>query len=241
MVRMRRRYLLLLCLLPALLLALAWIDVLPGGWRLRGWVTPHPVREARAQAERSAHRLLEFREENATAPAGTTVWLGSSTIERFPLAQLMPNRTHLNRGIGGESAGELLDRLERSLPAARPARLVFYVGSIDHRVHGRPAARVAADARRVVEAALERWSQDPPAVTLLGILPEQDMPAAMVELLARTNAALSRLCAAQGWRFVDTARAPLRREDGSLAPAYAADRVHLNLEGYKVLTLWLGP
>ena len=92
MVRMRRRYLLLLCLLPGLLLALAWIDVLPGGWRLRGWVTPHPVREAREQAERSAHRLLEFREENATAPAGTTVWLGSSTIERFPLAQLMTNR-----------------------------------------------------------------------------------------------------------------------------------------------------
>ena len=137
---------------------------------------------AREQAERSAHRLLEFREENATAPAGTTVWLGSSTIERFPLAQLMPNRTHLNRGIGGESAGELLDRLERSLPAARPARLVFYVGSIDHRVHGRPAARVAADARRVVEAALERWSQDPPAVTLLGILPEQDIMVAAAVL-----------------------------------------------------------
>jgi len=241
MVRARRRTLLLACLLPALLLTLAWVDVLPGGWRLRGWVTPHSVREAREQAELSARRLLAFEGENATAPAGTTVWLGSSTIERFPLTELMPNTTHLNRGIGGESAGELLDRLERSLPAARPARLVFYVGSIDHRVHDRRAARVAADARRVIEAALERWRADPPAVTVIGILPEQDMPSAMVERLARTNAALAELCEAHGWRFLDTARPPLRREDGSLDPTYAADRLHLNLDGYKVLTLWLGP
>ena len=241
MVRARRRTLLLVCLLPLLLLALAWVDVLPGGWRLRGWVTPHPVREAREQAERSARRLLAFEAENAEAPAGATVWLGSSTIERFPLAELMPNTTHLNRGIGGESAGQLLDRLERSLPAARPARLVFYIGSIDHRVHDRSAARVAADARRVVEAALERYGEDPPAVTVIGILPEQDMPSAMVERLARTNAALAALCTAHGWRFVDTARAPLRQEDGSLDPAYAADHLHLNRDGYKVLALWLGP
>lgn len=230
-----------LLLVPAILVGLAWIDVLPGGWRLRGWVTPHDVRSAREQAERSARRLAEFAAENAAAPAGATVWLGSSTIERFPLDELFPRTSNLNRGIGSESAPQLLDRIGRSLPAARPGRLVFYVGSIDFRVQRRSPARIAATAAEIVTVALERYPEGPPAVVLLGLLPEQDMPPAMVTRLGETNAALSELCAAQeGWTFVETCRPPLLSEDGSLNPDYAADALHLNHAGYQVLTAWLG-
>jgi len=241
MVHARRRTLLLLLLAPAVLVGLAWVDVLPGGWRLRGWVTPHDVREARAQAERSQRRLAEFAAENAAAPAGATVWLGSSTIERFPLDELFPNASNLNRGIGSESRPQLLDRIERSLPAARPGRLVFYVGSIDFRVLRRSPERIAATATQVVTAALEHYPEDPPEVVLLGILPERDMPPAMVRRLGETNGALAALCdGREGWTFVETCRPPLQLEGGSLNPRYAADALHLNHAGYQVLAAWLG-
>ena len=229
-----------LALLASLVLALAWIDILPGGWTLRGWLLPHAVRAARAQAEHSERRLLAFAAENAAAPEGTTVWLGSSTIERFPVQELFPSLTSLNRGIGGESAPQLLDRIERSLPGAKPARLIFYVGSIDLRYRRRSPERIAALARSVIEAALEPWEGEPPQVIVLGILPDQEMLPAAVERLERTNAALEELCRARAWRFVPTARPPLATPDGSLAAGYAADDLHLSRKGYEVLRLWLG-
>ncbi len=236
----RRRVLIWSLLAPALLLALIWFDVLPGGWRLRGWVTPHAVREARRQAEHSERRLVSFAAENAAAGPGATVWLGSSTIERFPLDELLGGGPHLNRGIGSESAPELLERVERSLPAARPARLVFYIGSIDFRIHGRSAARIATAAEQVIEAALGRYGEEAKTIEIcvLGILPEREMPAEMVSRLEATNAALAALCG-ERWRFLDLNRTPIRLESGSLNPELAADRLHLNHEGYEVLAKWL--
>ncbi|MEZ6021672.1 MAG: hypothetical protein R3F17_16760 [Planctomycetota bacterium] len=42
-------------------LGLAWIDVLPGGWTLRGWVIPHAQREERLRLQHREQRLAEFR------------------------------------------------------------------------------------------------------------------------------------------------------------------------------------
>lgn len=231
-------------LLPAVLLVLVWNDVLPGGWRLRGWVTPHAVREARRQAEHSARRLLGFARENPAVPTGATVWLGSSTIERFPLAELLTGGPHVNRGVGGESAPELLDRVERSLPPARPERLVFYVGSIDLRHHGRSPARIEATAELVVDVALQRYGDgegdgDRIGVGLLGLLPERDMEEELAARLVATNRRLAALCQRRGWRFLDPNRPPLLLEGRGLNPELAADRLHLDRDGYEVLAGWM--
>lgn len=241
MLKARVRTPLLLLASAAALLGLAWVDVLPGGWRLRGWVTPHDVRFAREQDQRSARRMATFEEENAAAPSGATVWLGSSTVERFPLDELFPSTSHLNRGIGGESGQELLARLGASLPAAPPARLVFYLGSIDFRHLDRTPEAIAETAEEIVTATLQTYPEHTPQVFLLGILPEQDMPEAMTKSLARTNSCLAALCATHDdWAFIETCRAPLQLRTGSLNPEYAADRLHLNHRGYQVLAAWMG-
>ena len=246
MVRNPIRTLLFILAMSAGLLAGAWFDILPGGWRLRRWVTPHAheARLAKEQAEHSAHRLSWFGRE-FTPPPGSTVWLGSSTIERFPFEQLMAGKSYLNRGIGGESAAQLLERLGASLPVSQPDRLVFYIGSIDFRHLGSPPQQIAASAEEIVLSALEAYSSSPadrppPKVCLLGILPEQGMPGPMARRLERTNTLLEDLCAShEGWTFIDTCRPPLQLPEGSLNPEYAADRVHLNHEGYQVLASWM--
>lgn len=244
------RYLLFALTMGASLLAGAWFDIFPGGWRLRRWVTPHAheARLAREQVEHSAQRMKGFGIE-VSPPPGSTVWLGSSTIERFPLGQLLPGTSHVNRGIGGEPAAQLLERLEASLPASRPARLVFYIGSIDFRHLGRSPEQIAASAEEIVLTTLDTYPSSPagsvvgrrpPEACLLGILPEQDMPRAMARRLERTNSLLASLCdSREGWTFIDTCRPPLQLADGSLNPDYAADRLHLNLRGYQVLASWM--
>ena len=226
-------------LLVGAALVLAWYDVLPGGWTLRGWVTPHAVRRARAQAEYAEKRLASFAEGNRAAPPGSIVWLGSSTIERFPLDALFPGHHHLDRGIGNESAAELLTRLDRSLPDSRPRLVVLYAGSIDFRALGRPPEAIARLARGVIARVEARYEPRVP-VLVIGILPERDMSAAMVARLRETNAALAAVCADEPTRvFVDTSRPPIVLPDGSLDPSVAADRLHLAEPGYRALADWI--
>jgi lysophospholipase L1-like esterase len=226
-----------LLVLATLAGTLAWFDVLPGGWTLRGWLEPHAKREARARAEHRRERLALFAETAAEAPAGAVVFLGSSTIERFPLAASFPGVPCVERGIGDEDARGLLERLERSLPPAPLAGAVLYLASVDFRRHGAPPEAVRARAAAVVDALRGRQADLP--LALIGILPERDMAPALVERLAATNAALAGLCAERGVAFVRTDRAPITDAVGALDPACAADHLHLNAAGYRALAGWL--
>lgn len=215
----------------------AWYHGVPGGWTLRGWVVPHALREARAQAARSAARLATFARENPAAPEGAVLFLGSSTIEYFPLDELFAGVPCLNRGIGNESAAELLARLEASLPQRPPAGAVLYAASIDFRRLGAAPEEVAARAWAVVRALRERYPDLP--VALVGLLSERDFPPGEVARLARTNAALAELASRRELAFVRTDRPPVTLPDGTLAPDASADRLHLNERGYRALAGWI--
>ncbi|MAG61956.1 hypothetical protein CMO84_00345 [Candidatus Woesearchaeota archaeon] len=220
----------------ALLAVLAWNDVLPGGWTLRGWITPHAEREALEQAVYSASRMVQIEELCANAPPGAIAFLGSSTIERFPLAELFPDKNCLNLGIGNESTSALIDRLERSVPVGI-AGAVLYVGSIDFRDQHRRPEGIAALAGEILDQ-LRAGSPELP-LALIGVLPEQSMDASFVRELGQVNAVLLALCHEKGCAFVATSRPPITDASGSLNPEVAADRLHLGPEGYSHLARWL--
>ncbi len=223
----------LAALLAIALLALAWNDVLPGGYRLRKLVESEGVREARARALHAAARMQAFAIENETAPAGSIVFLGSSTIERFPLAESFPGKPCLNRGIASESALELLRRVPGRLPRARPAGIVVYTGAMDWREEGRTTLQVVERVARV----LARIAEGAPGVpiALLGILPERDMEPSEVARLSETNGALADLAKSRGASFVSTAEAPITSRGGSLSEEVSQDEFHLDAQGYRHL------
>ena len=216
---------------------LAWVDVLPGGWRLRSWLVPQDVRDGRHREEHREARLARFAVENPSAPAGSIVFLGSSTIERFDLVANFPGAPAINRGIGAEDLALLSARLETSLPQALVAGLVLYAGSIDFRRYGEQPAALGKGLGRLLERLTELRPGVPIAV--LGLLPEVDFPAPSLLRLKRTNAAIERVCKAHAAAFISTARAPILEPNGSLAPAFAADRLHLNGAGYEHLRRWI--
>lgn len=233
----RLRPLLLAGIAASGLLCLAWYDLIPGGWTLRGWVLPHAVRQAHEQAQRSRERLRLFRGENPHLAPGSIVFLGSSTIERFPLGTEFPGKPAVNRGIGNETATELLARLDASLPAAPPAAAVLYAGSLDFRREHRPPQVTRKRVERIVRELRARFPDLPLAV--VGLLPEWDFPETEVRALAATNRALEELAAELGLSFIATDRPPITGPDGSLTRACSADRLHLNSTGYEHLARWI--
>ncbi len=215
-------------------LGLAWAEQVPGGWRLRNLFEPHAEREARRQAEWRAERLEAFAAEPAPA-APPVVFFGSSTIERFPLADLFPGVSVLNRGVAFEPLGLLQERLAVAVPQ-RIAGVVLYAGSIDHRFEDARAEDLGAGLEALVAALRSRHGEIPIAV--LGLLGERDLAPAELLRLTQANDALEAAAARLGasCSFVPTLGAPLTDAAGRLAPDLSTDTLHLNEAGYRALS-----
>ncbi|MCY3003428.1 MAG: GDSL-type esterase/lipase family protein [Planctomycetota bacterium] len=229
-----KKVLALTLVLGALVLAGAWLDLLPGGWTLRRLAGRDEAAE-RYLARRN-ERLATFAGERA-AP-GAVVFLGSSTIERFPLVERFPGAPALNRGIGDELLEELDERLEASVPADAAA-VVLYAGSVEFRE--RPPGNAAAIVRELGAFVARLRELRPQATVLvLGILPERAMPPERVTELRELNRQLAARARELGASFLTTDFAPLALPDGSLAELFSSDRLHLNADGYTELARAIG-
>jgi lysophospholipase L1-like esterase len=198
---------------------------------MRGALEAHPRRTVRLLAERVALAVDGYRAE--VVPAGSVLFLGSSTIARFPLAECFPGAPVLARGIPDEPTWSLLRRLEASLPVAPPAGVVLYAGGPD--AH-RERASVAVVERRIARLfdELRRLLPDTPAA-ILAVLPRRDMRPAEVAELRELNAAIRARAAAHGVAFVETHSEPITDSTGSLSAAVSDDALHLSREGYRLL------
>lgn len=228
--------------LAALYILGAWSLGWPGGWSLRQALDPSDERRARSVAAHAQERLHTFASENERAPAGSIVFLGSSTIERMPLAELFPSRACLNRGLARAEVPLIVALLPRLLPRAPCAGFVVYAGSVDWREEHASVETVLERLARLLDALEAAQARAP--VALIGLLPDRDGGAAD----ALTLAALDRGCAELARRasrlerpvaYVTTRREPLSSPDGQLSEGHSADDLHLDANGYRVLARWL--
>jgi lysophospholipase L1-like esterase len=214
-----------------LALALAWNDVLPGGWRLRSFFRPDARAQARQDLAHLGERLAEFRREGPTIAPGSILFLGSSTIERFPFAEVFPGKPCVGRGVANLSASNLIANLSAFIPPVRSAGVVLYIGAVDWRASGRDDGVLVDRVAAVVDATARELPGVP--ILLVGILPERETP------LRGANERLAALAAARSITFVDPARPPIADRSGALAEELSTDRFHLNAEGYRHLARWI--
>jgi len=220
--------------LATVALALAWHDVLPGGWRLRGYVRPHWEREAAERATHRAARLAKFARE--PIQRGAVVFIGSSTIERFDLAAAFPGVPCVNRGIGDELLGELRSRAASTLPP-EPRAIVVYAGSVDVRRTARSAELIAQDAEGLLDLLAARAPGVP--IAWIGVLPDRAHAPDVAARVSALNGQLAALVARRGGTFVATHRPPLVDGSGRLARDHSVDDLHLSERGYTVLAAWI--
>jgi lysophospholipase L1-like esterase len=183
-------------------------------------------------------RLVGYVREARRAPSGTVVFVGSSSVVRFPLEQLFPGAPALNRGLHAERLADTMRRLRWTLPVARPSGVIVWAGADDLRA-------LAADPLVIVERLarlLDAIDVQLPGVsiTLLGALPWCDQTATALDRLRRLNEGLRALAFARGIAFVGVDRPPLTNAGGGLAPELAdRDRKHLGFAGYEQLARWI--
>jgi lysophospholipase L1-like esterase len=185
-----------------------------------------------------SERLRQLERARAGIPPHSVLFVGSSTIERFPLAALFPAKGAVNLGVADEDSALLLERLPRTLPVEEPAGIVLYAGSADLRFDpALPAARIRDRVASVLDALAARFPEAP--VAMVEVLPARAQTPAEKDALRELNRELKALAAARKADWIPTSRDPILDGNGDLAAAFSMDRHHLNLAGYEHLARWI--
>lgn len=181
-------------------------------------------------------------DRQAAGHAQPVLFIGSSTIARFPLDDLFPDKPWRNLGKPDESAVLLRDRLAKTdIPA--PAGIVLYAGSIDFRLEPHLSPKeVRERVEAVVDDLLKRFPKlGMQAILLLEILPARKQTVAERDALDAVNRELADLAAARhpDVKLLQTNRPPLVDQNGDLLESMSVDNFHLNEAGYRILAKWL--
>ncbi|MFO0588430.1 MAG: GDSL-type esterase/lipase family protein [Polyangiaceae bacterium] len=209
-------------------LAGAWLNIMPGGWRIRAEVWTYQFHRA----------LNKFRAENAKAPAGTVVFLGSSTIEKMPLNKLFPGAPVLNRGLGGTQTVQMWEQLDACLPKERPAGVVVNGGANDLRAGRREPLEVLQRVIKVVDGVRERFPGVPIAILEPIVQSEEDFD--LVLQITYGSEVLQAWAREQHIPYIRVNRPPLVTEDGrARKDMTAADGRHPNEQAFKIIAKWI--
>ena len=243
----------------------------PPDWRYPVWpkgCTRFEADERVACLEFNAYdfgRLARFAEANAalgTAPAaGRVVFFGDSITDNWSRAAsggFFPGRPYVNRGIGGQTTGQMLVRFRADVIELHPAAVVILAGTNDLAGNAGPVTpeQVLANLGtmtelaklhgiKVVLASILPVADDKKDATGAPLLRSQQKP---VDLLRSMNARLAQLAAGEGQVFLDYFSA-MADQAGHFRPDLNDDGLHPNAQGYavmaplaeKALALALGP
>ena len=174
-------------------------------------------------------------------PRGQTVFVGSSTIRFWPLAETFPGVAALNRGFGGSQAADAAFHAYELANVHAPARVVYYEGDNDLAANKTPAA-IADDAARFVAEVRGSPIPAPPnaRIVILGVKP-CIRRWRLYERQRETNVLLAQLADGARVRFLDLG-ALLLGDDGRPRPElYQPDGLHLSKEGYRLWSERLRP
>jgi acyl-CoA thioesterase I len=197
-------------------------------------------------------RLTRFAEANrllapsAPAEAGV-VFFGDSITDRWSQPQsggFFPGKPYINRGIGGQTTGQMLLRYRADVLALRPRVVLILAGTNDLAGNAGPVTpdqlmdnleTLAELARlhgiRVVLASILPVSDDKVDPNGQPLIRSRSKP---VELLRALNRRIADYAAANGHVFLDYFT-PMATAAGTLKPELNDDGLHPNKSGYDVM------
>jgi len=197
-------------------------------------------------------RLTRYADANrALAPAAPgearVVFFGDSITDRWSQPQsggFFPGRPYVNRGIGGQTTGQMLIRYRADVLMLKPRAVVILAGTNDLAGNAGPVtpdqlmdnlvtmAELATLHRvRVVLASILPVSDDKVDGSGQPLIRSRSKP---VELLRAINQRIAAYAAANGHVYLDYFT-PMATEAGTLKPALNDDGLHPNKAGYEVM------
>lgn len=186
-----------------------------------------------AGAGRFADQIAAFdREDSARPPpADAIVFSGSSSIRRWTsLTNDFAGWPVLNRGFGGSTMSDLLERFDRVIGVYRPRAVVLYCGENDIAL-GRDATETAND---YVEL-LRRCRQVRPDMKILVVLMKPSPKRwHLWPQMAIANQRIEQICAGADVATLDVAPAMLGPNGEPRPELYVEDRLHTSAAGYRI-------
>lgn len=173
--------------------------------------------------------------EAAPVPEGRVVFLGDSITEQGLWDQWLPELPGLNRGIGGNTTQDILDRLDSAIN--RPVAVSLLVGTND--LHGKKSLRdprgIVARAERIVTEVRDRA---PEATVLINSITPRTV--LFAERIRAMNVQYREIAARTGATFVDLW--PVFADaNGALREEFTRDNLHLKPRGYEAWRTILRP
>ena len=162
--------------------------------------------------------------------AGTVLFLGDSITDFCDLAAYYPGLNAVNQGISGETTGDILDRLDRSVCPYKPDILVLLAG-VNDILSDWPDDQVVGNVRAILEGVRRMLPET--EILLQSVYPVmggEDLY--YTGHIRAVNDRLEALAAEMDCRYVDVYSA-LCTADGRLDGRYTDDGLHPNDGGYR--------
>lgn len=190
-----------------------------------------------------------FEVQNANLSKGQIVFVGDSITDLYPLDDYYTdlNLATYNRGIGGDTTGGLLDRMQVSIFDLAPSKIVLMIGINDIVGGGKNNDYVLHNYNLILEQISKKlpdtkvlcMSLLPISLTLQEYAPQIDIKAKNNQV-HKANDRIQNLAALYGYEYYDLNQL-VSDEKGSLDMQYSVDGLHLNAAGFEVWTNLLKP
>lgn len=198
--------------------------------------SPHLATLGAVMLEENKRKLQrKYAALNRLAKPGQTVMLGDSIVEGFPLDEFFEKKI-CNRGISGDTSGEMRKRLPDTVLPLKPKTALIWVGTNDLQ----DEIPIGQICENVASAAETLEAECGSRVVLISVAPvntASEDPNIRNTVGKRTNTAIEmlnaqyrQLCKTHGWTYVDIY--PHLSRDGSLPDALSEDGLHPNIAGY---------
>jgi len=197
-------------------------------------ITAGVASRADAQSARWTDALADFDAADRAAPprTGEVVFIGSSTIAGWDVANAFPGSRVINRGVWGSTLTDIVRRLDRLVIPYAPRLLVVYAGENDINA-GMTSEQVAVEFERLVayvHTALPRTR-----ILYVGIKPT---PARWLQVhrMRAANDIIREFCAHDDrLAFLEVDGVMLGWDEHPRKELFVDDGLHLSKDGY---TLW---
>ena len=196
-------------------------------------LSPDPANLARyAEANRRAG--------NPAAGKPRVVFFGDSILDFWRLNEYFPESDYLNRGIAGQTSGQLLQRMKADVIDLHPEAVLLLIGTNDL-ARAIPVAAIEANYQALADLAAANKIK----VIFSSVLPVSDHHKAENITFERTpshpspyikalNDWLKDFCSKRGYAFVDSFP-ELVDESAQFKAELSDDGLHPNAKGYRIM------
>lgn len=194
---------------------------------------------AAAQTDRWEKDIAAFEAADriSAPPKGEIVFVGSSTIRFWDLANAFPDLKTINRGFGGSEMADSTRFVDRIVVPYSPRIVVVYAG--DNDIMYTPSEEIVIQFERFVRAVHAKLPDT--KILYIGIKPSL-LRWAQVDRVRLANAMIRQFCERDDrLGFVDTDNAVLGWDEKPRKELYVSDGLHLTPLGYQILNALVRP